>query len=116
MQQRRSAWSSMLFLLIVGAIWCRVPASLAAVLRPYDPPNVVTATPSPQQQAPLSKTTPGAQGTFFAEFASKARLLSTAERDKLRESLQRERDRAKQKNDREHMDYYTNLLKLLDTP
>jgi hypothetical protein len=72
-------------------------------------------TPSPQQQqAPLSRTTPGTQGTFFTEFANKVRLLSTAERDKLRESLQRELDRAKQRNDREHLDYYTKLLKLLE--
>jgi len=114
MHRRRYLWGGMLSLLIVGATWYGVPTSLAGVLRPYDPPTVSVPTPTPQQQAPLPRSTPDTQGTFFAEFANRVRLLPEAERDKLHESLQRELNRAKQRKDRESMDYYTNLLKLLD--
>ena len=99
-------------LLIVGALWYGAPASLASVLRPYDPPIVSTPTPTVQQQVP--RVTPDAQGTFLTEFANKVRLLSAPERDKLRESLQRELSRAQQRRDRDSTNYYTNLLNLLD--
>ncbi len=114
MQRRRYLWGGMFSLLIVGAAWYGAPVSLAGVLRPYDPPTVSVPTPTPQQQVPLSRSTPDTQGTFFAEFANRVRLLPVAERDKLRDSLQRELNRAQQRKDRESMDYYTNLLKLLE--
>ena len=114
MQWQRYPWGSMFSLLIVGAIWCAAPASLAAVLRPYDPPTVSTPTPTPQQQVPWSRPTPDTQGSFFTEFANKVRHLSAPERDKLRESLQRGLSRAQQRRDRESTNYYTNLLNLLD--
>lgn len=100
-------------ILIVLSLFCRSSDLRAAELRPFVLPE--NSPPAPQmEQRPVRQRSPSETPSVYRQFENDISKMSAEDRQKLTKYYRRLRSQAYQDGNRTKINYYDNLLSILD--